>query len=168
MLVALQGETVSVRKNGRVKQHQTPAYLRPSLIALVFLGGAAGVFARELLMIVIPSVAGMPFAVFTANMLGAFLLGYLLERLATNGDEPRRNQNVRLLLGTGFLGGFTTYSAIAQGVVLMLNDGAIALALVYPLVTIVFGALASWGGILWGVNTRGRREPLRNSEGGND
>ncbi|MDI6022288.1 CrcB family protein [Leucobacter sp. UT-8R-CII-1-4] len=139
-----------------MKQQQTPAYLRPSLIALVFVGGAAGVFTREMLMPVVPVVAGVPLAVFLANIVGAFLLGCLLERLAVSGDEPRRNQNMRLLLGTGFLGGFTTYSAIAQGVVLMLSDEAVWLAVTYPLVTIVLGALASWGGILCGVRTRGR------------
>lgn len=139
-----------VRNNGGVNQKRA-AYTKPGLIALVFLGGVAGVLARELLMLLIPSVAGIPLAVFIANMLGAFLLGFLLERLVVDGEEPRSTQRLRLLLGTGFLGGFTTYSAVAQSVVLMLSGGEVWLALGYPLATIVLGVCLSWLGVMSGV-----------------
>lgn len=146
------GDAGWVRNNGGVNQKRA-AYLRPSLIALVFLGGAAGVFARELLMLLVPSVAGLPLAVFVANVIGAFLLGCLLEAFAD--EESDRAQRLRLLLGTGFLGGFTTYSAIAQSAVLMFGEPW--LAIVYPLGTIVIGACASWLGVLCGVALRHRR-----------
>lgn len=147
-----------VRKNGGVNQKRNlPAYMRTSLIALVFAGGIAGVLARELLMLAIPALAGIPLAVFVANVIGAFFLGCLLEALAVSAEESRRQQTLRLLLGTGFLGGFTTYSAVAQSAVLMLAGGDVYLAIVYPLGTIVLGALASWCGILCALRVRQAR-----------
>jgi len=47
------------------------------------------------------------------NVVGAFLLGVLLERLRRARGEPERRRLVRLFSGTGFLGCFTTYSALA-------------------------------------------------------
>ncbi len=46
----------------------------------------------------------------TVNTVGAFLLGLLLGSLSRPGPRTRA---YRLLLGTGFLGGFTTYSAFS-------------------------------------------------------
>ena len=71
----------------------------------VFVGGAVGSLARHLLGLALPGL----WPVLVVNVLGSFALGLLL------GSRPEPGR--RLLLGTGFLGGFTTYSAFAVDVV---------------------------------------------------
>lgn len=119
-------------------------------MGLVFVGGALGVLAREALMLVLPDAAGLPVAIFFANLCGAFLLGLLLESISRPGAETESRTAVRLLLGTGLLGGFTTYSALAQAIVVLSADGAVWLAAGYGVATIAGGAVASWGGVLLG------------------
>lgn len=137
-------------------QHPSlPAHLRPRNVGLVFIGGALGVLARELLMLTLPDRGSLPVAVFVANIVGAFLLGLLLESLARSGPESSSETGgrtaVRLLLGTGLLGGFTTYSALAQAIALLVQGGEAWLAVGYGLATIVLGAIASWCGMLLGA-----------------
>jgi CrcB protein len=72
----------------------------------------------------------------------------LLEWLALRDPAGRRDEATRLLLGTGFLGGFTTYSALALQTDGLLRDDRAGLALAYALGTVVVGLLASVAGIL--------------------
>lgn len=116
-------------------------------LLLVFLGGAAGTGCRQALGLLLPAAGGFPIAIFAANMLGAFLLGLLLEALAHGGRDEGRRRRLRLLLGTGFMGGFTTYSALATDSMLMFASGAVLPALGYALPTVICGALATWCGI---------------------
>ncbi len=125
-------------------------HLRPVSLALVFAGGVLGVLARELLMIAVPDAMQLPLAVLIANLLGALLLGILLEAVARRGPESSGRRSLRLLLGTGVLGGFTTYSALAQAVLLLWSGGEVWLALGYGVGTLVLGAAATWAGVLVG------------------
>ncbi|WP_197555014.1 fluoride efflux transporter FluC [Trueperella pecoris] len=79
---------------------------------LVGLGGAIGAVLRHLL--TLGSVHPVA-VIFGINIAGAFLLGLLA---ATVSGKPR------LFLGTGILGGFTTYSALAVDTVRLLHDDA--------------------------------------------
>ncbi len=124
-----------------------PDHLRPAPIALVFLGGAAGTGAREALTLVLPQTGRLPLTILGINLIGAFLLGVLLESLARLGPDAGPRRGLRLLLGTGFLGGFTTYSALAADSALLLGQAAVGLGLAYAVGTVVLGALASLGGI---------------------
>ncbi len=99
-------------------------------------------------MLALPHRGSLPVAVFVANIVGAFLLGVLLESLAQRGPEHEGRTTVRLLLGTGLLGGFTTYSALAQAVALLFQSGEAWVAAVYGLAMILLGAIASWFGML--------------------
>ena len=150
-----------LRKNGGVthqKSPTVPAYLRPRNVGLVFVGGALGVLAREGLMLALPDVEGLPLAVFVANLFGAFLLALLLESLARLGPETEFRSAMRLLLGTGLLGGFTTYSALALALAALSAEGTVWLAAGYGLATIVCGVVASWCGVLLGAVLVRRRE----------
>lgn len=143
-----------------------PAHLRPGLIGLVALGGAAGSAARygtELLLPAPGATGGWPLATLTVNLLGAFALGFGLEALARLGRETPRRRNVRLVGGTGFLGGFTTYSALALETERLLSGGQPGVALAYVLVTLVVGALACLAGVLLGE--RAGRARVRRSRG---
>lgn len=127
----------------------------------MFAGGALGTLARELLILAVPPLGRLPLAILLANVVGAFLLGLLLE-LLSRGEDRGRRRAARLLLGTGVLGGFTTYSALAGAVSLMLVDGLAILALAYGLGSVLLGVLAAWAGVALGA--RG----LRGEEAGDD
>lgn len=129
------------------------ARLTPASLAVVFVGGALGTAAREALTLLIPAGSGVPWAILVANLSGAFALGLLLAAL-TRGGEPRIRGSLRLLLGTGFLGGFTTYSALATDTALLFGAGEGGLAVAYGIGTLGVGALATVAGILLAPNRR--------------
>jgi CrcB protein len=89
----------------------------------------------------------VPVVIVDINVVGAFLLGLLLAALTRRGPDEGARLRVRLLLGTGVLGGFTTYSALATDTTVLLTGGAVGPALLYALGTVLIGALASWIGI---------------------
>src|SRR5699024_7793510 len=124
-----------------------PLHLRVSSIALVALGGTAGTAAREAVSLAMAPAGGIPVAILAVNLLGAFLLGGLPEALAHRGPDRGRRRAVRLLAGTGFIGGFTTYSTLAVDTARLLGDGEVAGGLGYALGTVFVGALATWCGI---------------------
>lgn len=125
------------------------AFLRS--LGLVAAGGAAGAAAREGLVLAIPDAGALPWAIIAANLSGAFALGWLYAALArTQAASARR---LRLLLGTGFCGGFTTYSTLAVGIVLLAGSSGPGWAAAYGLGTVAAGALATWAGLALGTGT---------------
>lgn len=134
-----------------------PIHLRWRYVGLVFLGGAAGTAARESLSLVVPTIGDVPVATAGINILGAFLLGVLLEAVVRRGRDEGGRRTLRLLLGTGFLGGFTTYSALATDTVQLAGSGDLALAFAYSLGTLLVGAAATWAGIAVAAIAHDRR-----------
>lgn len=128
--------------------------VRISDLGLVAAGGFVGTLGRYLLGLAIDSPSGFPLAMFAANVSGAFLIGLLVACLAYT--EGPRWRSLRLLLGTGVLGGFTSYSALAVGTSELLldpsrSDGAgVWLALTYGVGTLLAGLVASGMGLLAG------------------
>ncbi len=118
----------------------------PANIALVAAGGAIGTGLRYGLMLLMPPVAGVPVAILTVNLVGAFLLGLLLEALSEFGPDHGWSRRLRLGIGTGVISGFTTYSTLAaDSVTLALASPVIAVA--YGVGTVIIGGLASVAGI---------------------
>ena len=138
-----------------------PSVRVPAAVALVALGGAAGTYARVAASLVVPDPALA--STLAVNLVGAFALGFLATRLADGagrGDENRerrRRQRLRLLLGTGFCGGFTTYSLIALQAAALVQGGDAQLAVLYCAVTLALGAAAT----MLGVVLASRRGPDR-------
>jgi fluoride exporter len=126
-------------------------HLRPSMLAVVAVGGTVGTAVRAAIALAVPDVGGVPVAILAINVVGAFLLGVLLEALVRRGPDMGRRRLLRLGLGTGFCGGFTTYSALAVGAAELLRDGAVATGLAYAAGSVVLGAVAAWGGIATGT-----------------
>lgn len=115
-------------------------------LGLVAVGGAIGTACRQALLLLVPPAGGIPIAILVTNLVGAFLLGMLIEALVRGGPDAGRRRALRLLLGTGVLGGFTTYSALAVDTALLLGTGAAGV--LYGVGTVVVGAAATGLGIL--------------------
>ncbi|GIG37014.1 CrcB family protein [Cellulomonas pakistanensis] len=124
-----------------------PAHHRAGLALLVALGGAAGSLGRYGLAQALPAQHGWPVGTLAANLAGALLLGVLLEALGRRGPETPAVQRVRLALGTGLLGGFTTFSSLALETERLLAAGEAGTALAYATVTLVGGVLLAAGGV---------------------
>jgi len=123
-------------------------HLAPAVIAAVFAGGCAGGLARYALTVAFPaSSTQWPWAVFAANVAGAFVLGLLLVLLLEVWPGATL---VRPLLGTGFCGGFTTMSSVVVTTDRLAADGRGALAFGYVAATAVAGLAAAGGGLLLG------------------
>jgi fluoride exporter len=136
------------------------------LLGLVALGGAAGAPARWGLALWLPGPAsGWPTATFTTNLVGAFALGLVLEALARRGPDEGRRRAVRLAVGTGFLGAFTTYSSFALEVDQYLRSGRVGLGAGYALATVAAGLLCAAAGVAVGWWT-GPGRPHRGRAGG--
>lgn len=134
-------------------------------LLLVFAGGVLGTGTREALALAFPAPAGsFPVTIFAINVVGAFLLGTLLEALAGDGsvragaDTENRRRRLRLLLGTGVLGGFTTYSAFAADTAVLLGT-APTVAFLYAGGSLIMGLLASGIGIALVGAIRRSRQP---------
>lgn len=134
-----------------------PVHLTPRNIALVALGGAVGTGLRLLLEGLVPRWGGVPIVTLAINVVGAFLLGLLLEKVADPALDERWSRRARLGLGTGGLGGFTTYSALATDTALLGHERP-GLAAAYAGGTVVVGLLASIGGITLARRARRRAD----------
>lgn len=136
-----------------------PPHLRWAPIALVAAGGAVGAASREGLSLVIPQFGEVPISIAIINVLGAFLLGYLYEAVTRLDGSNNAGRNLRLLLGTGFCGGFTTYSALAADTAVLALNGLPWPALAYSLGTVVVGAGATWLGLALASHINSRMRP---------
>ena len=124
-------------------------------VLAVWLGGTLGTGVRVMITSAAPAAA-IPIATFFINVVGAFILGLLLEGLTRPGPRPRARL-IRRLAGTGFLGGFTTYSALALQVVDLQRAGSGGLAVAYAVGSLLLGTAAAGVGILLGRGRSSRR-----------
>jgi CrcB protein len=122
--------------------------VRPVL--LVALGGALGSVARWGLSGLIQRASGStwPWGTFAVNVAGSLLIGFIgalaIERVLLS-------PNSRLLLITGVLGGFTTFSAYSYETVGLLREGRWPAAAAYALGSIVVGVTATIAGYSVGM-----------------
>ena len=114
-------------------------------LLLVCLGGAVGSGARYLVALALAHRAAVhfPWATFAVNVIGCFCLQLLLG-LAAGG--LRLSDELRLLLATGVLGGFTTYSSFNTETLGLWRAGAPRLALIYLLATVLACLVAGLAG----------------------
>ncbi len=110
------------------------------LFLLVGIGGFAGSLCRygATLLMTRASMA-TPFGTLASNITGCLIIGIITE-IATLGEWL--SPTTRLLLATGFCGGFTTLSSLIHELAQMLRDGQWLYALLYLNGTIVGAALA--------------------------
>jgi CrcB protein len=103
---------------------------------LISLGGAVGTAARYLLSVWLLRALGpaFPYGTLAVNVIGSFLLGVVMQ---AGGDASPLSPTARLVLGTGVMGGFTTYSAFNYETLQYLQQGAWATAGLYVAATLL-------------------------------
>ena len=120
-----------------------PARESGIVLTVVFTGGGLGTLARASIDQAWPA-QGWPWATFSINLVGTAVLAWLLTWLAGRGPETRWGCRIRLGVGTGLLGGFTTYSAFGVQIAERLTASP-GLAVSYALGSLVAGFAAAMG-----------------------
>lgn len=118
------------------------------LALLVAVGASVGTLIRAALERAYPAAPGdWPLTTFLINIVGSLLLGLLLESLLRSGDDTGRRRQMRLLLGTGVLGGFTTYSSFIVEIDQLARTGHPGVGAAYALVSVALGLIAAGVGV---------------------
>jgi CrcB protein len=111
-------------------------------LGAIFLGGALGTLLRAgLLEAVGEGAPGWPWATFGVNLLGAFLIGFLVTAL-----PPVSRQ--RPLWTTGFCGGLTTFSTMQVELLKMLEAGRLGVAFAYGGASLIAGLIGVQSGVV--------------------
>lgn len=113
------------------------------------LGGALGAIARYL--INTSPLAGLfakfPFPTFIINVIGSFLIGFLMIVFA---DKIVVNENLRLAVIIGFLGAFTTFSTFEVEIFGLMRERQTIIALLYMALSVLVGFAAVLAGVALG------------------
>lgn len=114
-------------------------------VFLVGMGGFFGSICRYLIYVgtLKWSIQPFPIGTFLVNIIGCFLIG-IIYGLAEKGDVL--NSQWRLLLGTGFCGGFTTFSTFAYENLNLASSKEWGIVLTYTSLSVLAGFALAWAG----------------------
>ncbi len=144
----------STGTNRSAHHHRAAPHHGPGPLAAIAVGGAFGTLARYGVERAVPAPAsGFPWATWTVNVVGSFVLGAAVTLVVERWPGDRY---LRPLVAVGFCGGFTTFSTLAVEVDQRIQHGRMALAVVYLVLTLVAGLGAALAGI---TAARGRLLP---------
>lgn len=124
-----------------------PAWL--SIVLLLAVGGGVGANARYWFGRLVASVQGpveFPWATFAINVSGSAILG-LVAGLFLNQPHDAAKRNWYLLFGSGFCGGFTTFSTFSLETLELLQRGKLTAACGYVLGSVLAGLAGAWAGL---------------------
>jgi fluoride exporter len=116
-------------------------------------GGAVGALLRTAFVLAFPTDPGaLPRTILAENVTGAFALGLVVSVLLVRWPAA---EHVHAFLTTGVIGSFTTFSAVSVDLVLLVDEGAVAVAVVYAAVSLVAGMVAAAVGLALGRRLAG-------------
>lgn len=112
-------------------------------------GGSLGALMRYIISTWVNNKidANFPFGTLVVNMLGSFLMGFLVVYLV---EKIGLNPLLRLAIFVGFLGAFTTFSTFSMETLNLFEEGLALRALLNMLINVSFTVLAVWFGVLLG------------------
>ena len=115
---------------------------------LVGAGGAIGAMARYGVSSVVGRLwpSAFPFATLLVNVAGSLAMGLLIGWLAR--VLPPWQDEARLFIAVGVLGGFTTFSAFSLDTITLIERGAVAQAALYVLLSVALSVLGLYLGLL--------------------
>ncbi len=118
-------------------------------IFAIMCGGSLGALMRYIISTWVNNKidANFPFGTLVVNMLGSFLMGFLVVYLV---EKIGLNPLLRLAIFVGFLGAFTTFSTFSMETLNLFEEGLALRALLNMLINVSFTVLAVWFGVLLG------------------
>jgi CrcB protein len=120
--------------------------------ALVFAGGGTGAVLRYEVGRMLTrwlgpaTVTAFPWATLTVNVIGSLAMGVLAGFLARHGSAS--GETMRLLIGVGVLGGFTTFSSFSLELMLLIERGQPSTAFAYAAVSLLAGLTGLYIGLI--------------------
>lgn len=107
-----------------------------TLLVAIFVGGGVGSLGRYFLSGAVTRAIGgtFPWGILVVNLLGGLLMGLIVE---FGAQKLSYSQEVRALLTTGLLGGFTTFSAFSLDTAVMIERGDWMNAAAYVIASVV-------------------------------
>jgi CrcB protein len=116
-------------------------------ILLVAMGGAAGSVTRYLATLAAAQALGtqFPWGTLLVNIVGSFLMGLVI---ALGAHKLQLSNELRLALTTGFLGGFTTFSAFSLDFATLFERKDYALAALYLAGSVGLSILALFAALI--------------------
>lgn len=116
------------------------------LLTIIAVGGAVGSVSRYLAQLLVARHFVYPFPLGTllVNVLGCLLIGFFYAA-AERGTIA--SPELRLLLTTGFCGGFTTFSTFSYETLTLLTDGEYFFVALYAAGSVLLGLLAAFVGV---------------------
>jgi len=120
----------------------------------IALGGVLGAISRYYIknIHILPNRGSLPINTFIINITGSFILALLLTAASEilNFDE-----NIKLGIGTGFLGAFTTFSSMCKDAALLIHSGNFITAFSYLFLSAIIGIFTSYLGYITGITVIG-------------
>ena len=133
------------RRRGQRGRGQGGHQRRWDIALAIAAGGVIGGSLRYATgQLIASSERGFPWSTFTENVIGCFVLAALMVYMV---DVWRPQRYLRPFLGTGVLGGFTTFSTYANETRELLQSGELMIAFLYVAGTVVVGLLATVVGL---------------------
>jgi CrcB protein len=114
------------------------------LYGFVMLGGLVAAICRYAMGEWI-SVDGFPFGTLSVNLIGCLFLGWFLTKVT---EWTYLKKEIILMIGTGFVGSFTTFSTFSVETLNLLQAGKIVTACLYVLSSILIGLALTFTGFL--------------------
>jgi CrcB protein len=117
-----------------------------NMILAIALGGGLGSVARHYAIAATNGIlgGGFPYGTLLVNVLGSFIIGALMESMALKWQVPLET---RAFLVTGFLGGFTTFSAFSFDVLKLVDTDRYLTAFLYVLLSVALSLGAIFGAV---------------------
>jgi len=129
---------VDLRQAGLIRRGRDDT----TILAAIAAGGATGAAARYLIGQRWPTPAGaFPFTTLAINVLGCALIGVLMVLIT---EVWSRQRLLRPFLGTGVLGGFTTFSTYTVDIQQLVAGAHVVTSLLYLVITPIGALLAVW------------------------
>lgn len=111
----------------------------------VGIGGFVGAIMRYAVGLMIPDQLTFPIATLTVNLFGSFLLTYVTFNLFKRFTI---SEKIKILLTTGLLGSFTTFSTLSAEIITLIENDKFILAFIYIIITVFGGLFMAYLGYL--------------------
>ena len=118
----------------------------------IILAGGCGALLRYLVgrAVIAQQWTALPFGTLAVNVIGSFLMGYLSWAIV---QKWQLSTEVQVIILTGFLGGFTTFSAFSLEIVNLVQNGASLKVVIYILLSICLSVAMCLAGLMLAKST---------------